>query len=140
MAGVNYSFLRGGTGFIPIPGVVWIFNDKVKLMGVLPDPRVIYSPNDDLDLWVGAQIAGGAFRTDEHDSFTGKHVAKLSGTQVDYADYRGGIGFNYNITKAISLGAAGGYALERAFKFHRAGENYRTDPAPYVKIELKANF
>ena len=140
LTGANYSFLRGGSGFVPVLGLVWYPNDKIKVMAIPPRPRIIYSPNKDLELWVGGEIAGGSFRTDQHDDFLGPHVAKLSGTQVDYSDYRAGVGFNYNITKAISLGAAGGYAIQRDFKFHRAGENYRTDPAPYLQITLQANF
>lgn len=140
LTGVNYSFLRGGTGTIPIVGFVWYPAEKIKIMGIVPEPRAIYSPNEDLELWIGGQIAGGSFRTDQHDEYVGPHVAKLSGTQVDYSDYRAGAGFNWNLTKAISVGAAGGCAIERAFKYHRAGENYRTDPAPYVKIEVKALF
>jgi hypothetical protein len=141
LAGVNYAFLRGGYGAIPLTGIVWIPAEKWKVMAIPPEPRVVYSPNDNLDLWVGGEFEGGAFRTDHHDEFLNiKHVAKLSGTQVDYVDYRAGAGFTYNLTKAIALDASAGYAIERAFHFHRAGENFRTDPAPYLKIELKGKF
>jgi len=138
--GATASFLRGGYPVIPLVGVVWNPNDKVRLMGVLPEPRLIYSPTDKLDLWVGGEYVGGSFRTDHHDNFKGPHVAKLSGTQVDFADYRAGVGFTYDLTNAISLDGGGGYSIQRAFLFHRAGENYRTDPSPYVQIELKAKF
>jgi hypothetical protein len=89
---------------------------------------------------VGGQLAGGSFRTDHHDNFVGPHIAKLSGTQVDFADYRVGAGFTFNLCNAVSVDGSGGYSIERAFLYHRAGENYRTDPSPYAQIALTAKF
>lgn len=135
------SFLRGGLPVIPLVGVVWVPNEKVRLMGVLPEPRVIYSVSEQLDLWVGGELVGGAFRTDHHPEFNNiPHVDKLSGTQVDYYDYRAGVGATYSLTDQIALDLGGGYAVQRSFNFHRAGEYYRTDPAPYLRFEIKAKF
>jgi hypothetical protein len=135
------SFLRGGLPVIPLVGVVWVPNEKVRLMGVLPEPRVIYSVSEQLDLWVGGELVGGAFRTDHHPEFNNiPHVDKLSGTQVDYYDYRAGVGATYSLTDQIDLDLGGGYAVQRSFNFHRAGEYYRTDPAPYLRFEIKAKF
>jgi hypothetical protein len=106
-------------------------------MAVPPSPRLIYSPTDKLELWVGGEIAGGAFRTDKDDSI---RPTKLSGAQVDYEDYRAGLGLIYSPWDGVTLDFGGGYAIERGFKFHRAGENFRTDPAPYIKFEFKAKF
>jgi hypothetical protein len=140
LTGAYAAFLRGGFPVMPLVGVVWKPNEKLKLMGVLPDPRLIYLVSKQLEVYVGGELAGGSFRTDHHDNFVGPHVAKLSGTQVDYADYRAGAGFTYHLTDAISIDGSGGYAIQRDFKFHRAGENYRTDPAPYLQLALKAAF
>ena len=135
------SFLRGGLPVIPLVGVVWVPNEKVRLMGVLPEPRVIYSVSEQLDLWIGGELVGGAFRTDHHPEFNNiPHVDKLSGTQVDYYDYRAGVGATYSLTGQIDLDLGGGYAVQRSFNFHRAGEYYRTDPAPYLRFEIKAKF
>jgi hypothetical protein len=140
LTGAYAAFLRGGFPVLPLLGVIWKPNEKLKLMGVLPDPRLIYLVNRQFEVYVGGELAGGSFRTDHHDNFVGPHVAKLSGTQVDYADYRAGGGFTYHLTDAISIDGSGGCAIQRDFKFHRAGENYRTDPAPYLQVALKANF
>src|SRR6202171_3437160 len=103
------SFLRGGLPVIPLVGVVWVPNDKVRLMGFLPEPKLIYSATKQLDLWLGGQLAGGAFRTDHHPEFNNiRHVDKLSGTQVDYYDYRAGIGATYSLTDQIDLDFGGG--------------------------------
>ncbi|MEO6970077.1 MAG: hypothetical protein ABI217_04195 [Chthoniobacterales bacterium] len=135
--GAYAAFLKGGYPVIPLLGVIWIPNDKVRLMGVLPEPKVIYSPTDKLDLWVGGELAGGSYRTDRND---GIRPTKLNGTQVDFSDYRAGVGLTYEFAKNCSVDLAGGYSIERHFAFHRAGENYRTDPSPYVRLQLKVTF
>jgi len=98
---------------------------------------LIYSATDKLDLYLGGQLVGGAFRTDHNDSIQPR---KLDGTQVDFSDYRTGLGLNYDLTKNCTLDFSAGYSIQRHFAFHRAGENYRTDPSPYVSLQLKASF
>jgi hypothetical protein len=140
LTGVYTAFLKGGYPVLPIGGLVWKPNDTVKFMIVPPNPRVIYTLNKQLDLFLGGELAGGSFRTDDHGNYVGRHVAKLSGAQVDLADYRVGGGFTYGLTNAFSINGNAGYSIERAFLYHRAGENFRTDPSPYVQVALKASF
>jgi hypothetical protein len=137
LVGAQASFLRGGNPVFPFAGVIWMPCDKWRLMAVPPEPRLIYSPTKNLDLWVGGEIAGGSFRTDRDNNI---RPTKLNGAQVDYEDYRAGLGVVYSPCDAISLDFGGGCSIERGFKFHRAGENFRTDPAPYLKFEFKAKF
>lgn len=136
-AGLYASFLRGGFPVLPLAGVIWIPNEQWRFMGVLPDPKIIYSPNKKLDLYLGAELAGGSFRTDRNDDIRPK---KLNGTQVDFSDYRAGLGLTYAFCPQVSLDLAAGYSIQRQFDFARAGETYRTDPSPYVKVALKAAF
>ncbi|HEY2124563.1 MAG TPA: hypothetical protein VGG94_03775 [Chthoniobacterales bacterium] len=140
LTGVYTAFLKGGYPVLPLAGVIWHPNDSIRVMGILPNPRVIYTVNKQLEVYVGGELAGGSFRTDHHDNYVGPHIAKLSGTQVDYVDYRAGGGFTYSLTNAISIDGNAGCAIQRAFHYHRAGENYRTDPAPYLQVALKASF
>jgi len=141
LTGVTYSFLRGGYGVAPVAGFVWVPNKSFRLMAIPTEPRAVYSVSKQIDLYVGGEIEGGSFRTDHHDEFLGiPHVGKLSGTQVDFSDYRVGTGLVFSPTDQIDLDLGGGYSVERAFKFHRAGENYRTDPSPFVRFEFKAKF
>jgi hypothetical protein len=137
LVGAQASFLRGGYPVFPFAGVIWMPCDKWQLMAVPPEPRLIYSPTKNLDLWVGGEIAGGSFRTDNDNTI---RPTKLSGAQVDYEDYRAGLGLMYSPCDAITLDLGAGCSIERGFKFHRAGENFRTDPAPYIKFEFKAKF
>jgi hypothetical protein len=137
LVGGQAAFLRGGYPVFPFAGLIWIPNEKMRLMLVPPEPRFIYSPTKSLDLWIGGEIAGGSFRTDRDPTI---RPTKLSGAQVDYEDYRAGVGLVYSPVENIDLDLGGGCSIERGFKFHRAGENFRTDPAPYIKFEFKARF
>ena len=65
--GAYAAFLHGGWPVFPLLGVIWIPSDKVRLMGVMPNPRLIYSATDKLDLWLGGELVGGSFRTDNND-------------------------------------------------------------------------
>ena len=135
--GAYAAFLKGGYPVIPLVGVIWIPSEKVRLMGVLPEPKLIYSATKKLDLWVGGEIVGGSYRTDRNDDI---RPTKLNGTQVDFTDYRAGVGLAYDLTDKCTFDMGAGYSIERHFAFHRAGENYRTDPSPYLRLELKAAF
>jgi hypothetical protein len=137
LVGAEATFLRGGSPVFPFGGIIWMPCDKWRLMAIPPNPRLIYSPTKDLDLWLGGELVGASFRTDNDRDIRPK---KLSGAQVDYEEYRAGVGFVYSPSDHISLDVGGGCAIERGFKFHRAGENFRSDPAPYLKVEFKANF
>ncbi len=138
---VNVSFLRGGLPIVPVAGLIWTPSEQWHAMLMVPEPRLIYSPNKQWDFWVGGELTGGTFRMDQHDEFTGiPHVQKLSGAQVDYQEYRVGVGMIYSPVDNICFDLGAGCVVERAFKFHRAGENYRTDPAPYLRLVFKAKF
>ena len=106
-------------------------------MGILPEPRLIYSPSKKLELWVGGELIGGSYRTDRNE---GIQPGKLRGAQVDFSDYRAGVGFDYAISDKVSIGVGAGYSIQRRFDFGRAGETFRTDPSPYVRLKLSAAF
>ena len=136
-AGANAAFLRGGYPVIPLVGVIWMPCDQWRVSAVLPEPKLIYSPTKNLDIYLGGELAGGSFRTDTNDNIT---PHKLSGAQVDFTDYRAGLGLTYTVNSSVSLDVGAGYSIERHFAFHRAGENFRTDPSPFLRLELKASF
>ena len=135
--GAYASFLRSGFPVLPLAGVIWIPNEKFRVMGVLPEPKIIYSPTKKVDLWLGGEVVGGSFRTDRNDNV---RPGKLNGTQVDFSDYRVGVGLSYDVSRNVSLDVGAGYSLQRQFDFGRAGETYRTDPSPYVRLQMSAAF
>jgi hypothetical protein len=136
-AGAYASFLQGSFPVLPLVGVIWIPSKNLRLMALPPEPKLIYSPTKKLDLWIGGELVGGAFRTDHNDAI---QPHKLSGTQVDFADYRVGAGLTYGLGKRVSLDLGAGCSIQRQFHFSRAGETYRTDPSPYVRVQLIATF
>jgi hypothetical protein len=136
-AGVNAAFLRGRFPVIPLAGLIWMPNDKWKVLGILPEPRVIYSPNDKWDFWAGGELVGGSFRTDRNSAIV---PAKLNGAEVDYSEYRVGGGFIFSPCNNVSVDLGGGYAIRREFDFYRADIRYKTDGAPYLRVEFKAKF
>ncbi len=135
--GAHAAFLHGAFPVLPLVGVIWIPSDHLRLMALAPEPKLIYSPTKKLDLWIGGELVGGSFRTD-HNNEIQPH--KLSGTQVDFTDYRAGVGLTYDISNQVSVDIGAGYSIEREFHFARAGETYRTDPSPYVRVQLSAAF
>lgn len=136
-AGAYASFLRSGFPVLPLAGVIWIPCDNFRVMAVVPEPKVIYSVNKKLDLWAGAELVGGSFRTDRNDDI---QPHKLDGTQVDFSEYRAGLGVDYDLSDKVSVNLGAGLTVLREFDFGRAGETYRTDPAPYVRMQISAAF
>jgi hypothetical protein len=136
-AGAYASFLRGGFPVLPLAGVIWIPCDTFRVMAVLPEPKVIYSPTKRLNLWAGGELVGGSFRTDRN---SGIKPGKLSGAEVDFSEYRAGVGLSYAISNSVSFDVGAGYSLQRQFDFGRAGETFRTDPSPYVRLQMSAAF
>jgi hypothetical protein len=136
-AGAYASFLRGGFPVLPLAGVIWIPCNQVRVMAVLPEPKVIYSPTKRLNLWAGGELVGGSFRSDRND---GIQPGKLRGAQVDFSEYRAGIGLAYALSDNVSVDAGAGCSIQRQFDFGRAGETFRTDPAPYVRLQMSAAF
>lgn len=135
--GANAAFLRGRFPVVPIAGLIWEPNDQWKVVGLLPEPRVIYSPNGHWDFWLGGELVGGAFRTDRNNAIV---PARLNGAQVDYSEYRVGGGLIFSPTDNICIDLGGGYVLQRQFDFHRADVKFKTDGAPYLRVEVKAKF
>jgi len=137
IVGATGAGLRGQFPILPIAGVIWKPSEQWNVFLVPPDPRISYSPNKKLDLYVGGQLVGGSFRTDRDDNI---FPQKLSNAQVDYTEYRAGVGIDVRCSDSIAIGVSGGYAIQRRFNFERADEDFKADPAPYVRVALKADF
>jgi hypothetical protein len=142
MAGVNYSFMRRTLGgVLPFAGLVWVPNEKWRVMAVLREPRLIYSVSKQLDIYVGGEVEGGSFRTDQHNNYRNNFfLNRFNEAEVDYLDLRGGAGLTWSVTDQIKLDLGGGYAIQRKFDFNQIDEVFRSDPAPFVRFEVKAKF
>ena len=125
---------------LPILGVVWLLRDNLRLEAVPPEPRLIYSVNDKLDLFLGGELLGDAYKRDE-TRYSQRGEKRFSGGVIDYSEVRGGAGLSYSPTKVFSLDVTGGWDFGRSFDYYRgAGKRFITEGAPYAKVKISAEF
>lgn len=139
LVGATYSFLRSDYPVLPLVGFVWRPCPQWQIQAVPPEPKIIYSPNKKLNLWVGGEFTGGSFRTDNKPKDF-EFNSRLSGAELDYIDYRAGAGLAYAPSQNVSVDLSAGYSLQRQFDFERADQTYRSDPAPYLRFGIHARF
>ncbi len=46
---------------------MWLINDHLRLEAVPPEPRLIYTVNDQLDFFAGGELLGDAYKRDHTD-------------------------------------------------------------------------
>lgn len=132
--GATYSGHRKNPVY-PVAGIWWKITDKLTLNAIPPDPRLEYEIHPDVRLFLGAELAGGSFRTD-----AGRDD-KLNEAVVSYTDYRSSAGVAWKINEGWSLDAGAGVSFYRKFDFHRAEVGVKTDDlAPFVKLSLRGEF
>lgn len=131
--GVGTSILRRYP-VVPVGGVIWLINDRLRLLGYVPEPRVVYDLNKQWQLWAGGEIVAGSFKAGQSSD------PRLSNTVVDYEDYRVGVGVIWSPAKHWQLIAGAGYSLQRSFTYDRPNQTYTADPAPVVKLQFSGEF
>lgn len=131
--GVGTSILRRYP-VIPMVGVIWLISDEWRLMGYVPEPKIVFDASDELQIWAGGEIIVNSFKVGKMSR------PNLSHTVVDYEEYRVGLGFDYKASRNWTLTAAGGCAVYRRFDFWRTNEAYNAKPAPYLRLQLSAAF
>jgi hypothetical protein len=122
----------------PGGGLIWLFNDKLRLEGVFPKPALVYDPTEDLQLRLLGQISYDSFRTD--DVVTPERRLQLHNAIVQYSEIRGGAQVSYTGFKPFRLIAGAGYTFRREFDFFRANQRVVADPAPYFKLGIEMKF
>jgi hypothetical protein len=120
---------------LPIGGILWHINDKWDLRGYLPNPRLVYSVSNNVEVYTGAELVGGAYKTDNR-SIT---PVKLSGAVVTYDEVRAGAGVTWT-AKPVTFDFGAGYTVQSEFDYSRAGESFDTHPAPYVRLTARLDF
>ncbi|MGC1322347.1 MAG: hypothetical protein WA849_09210 [Candidatus Udaeobacter sp.] len=123
----------------PGGGIIWVFNDKLRLQAVFPKPALIYEPNDDWQLKVLGELNYLGVRTDDVVSHTEQKL-DLHDAVLQYSEYRAGAQVGYSGIKHIKLTAGAGCTVERDYDFFRAHQSKRVDPAPYVRIAAEVKF
>ncbi|MEM1057814.1 MAG: DUF6268 family outer membrane beta-barrel protein [Verrucomicrobiota bacterium] len=126
---------------LPGAGVRWQFAEKWTLNAIVPRPQLEYSVTRNLQLFIGAELVGGTFRSDENFGNTHGN-AKLNDTPISYSEIRTGGGLIYNFTPQMSLKLSGGWVPYRRIDFHRANTQFdKADAgAPYGQLSFQASF
>ena len=125
----------------PILGLVWLINDQLSLQAVPPEPRLVYKVNEHFNLFVGGELLGEAYKTSYRNDLRPQEQ-RFNGAVLDYSEDRVGAGLTYNVNKALNIDVSGGCSVERSFDYYRpsASKRFITDPAPYAKLEISAEF
>jgi hypothetical protein len=122
----------------PGGGLIWLFNDKLRLEGVFPKPALVYNPSDNWEFRLGGQLLFESFRTD--DVLTTQKRLQLRNAIVQYNEVRAGLEVRYDGFKPFRIKAGAGWTVEREFDFFRADQRARLQGAPYVGIGIEARF
>jgi len=122
----------------PGGGIIWLFNDKLRLHAVFPKPALVYQPNDDWDLRLLGELNYLGVRTD--DVVTTEQKLRVHNAVLQYSEYRAGAQIAYSGIKHLKLTAGAGCTIERDFDFFRIHQSKRTDPAPYVRVAAELKF
>jgi hypothetical protein len=122
----------------PGGGIIWLFNDKLRLQAVFPKPALVYQPNDDWEARILGELNFLGARTD--DVLTTERKLQLHNAVVQYSEYRAGVQVGYSGFKPFKLIVGAGATIQRNFDFFRANQSKRTDPAPYIRIAAEAKF
>jgi len=134
VAAVSYDGFRSYP-IIPGIGFVWQVTPTLTFKMVPPDPKIEWQVNDNTILWLGGELAGGAYRTDQDRD------GELREAAITYTDYRVAVGATWRANDIWTLETAVGASLYRKWDYHRAEEGYKIDEAaPYVKLSLRAVF
>ncbi len=125
------------TPVLPVGGLTLTYG-KWNLFAVMPRPRLIYTPNQELSLWVGGELAAGDYRTDDQDN---KRQENLNHALVEYKEWRAGAGFTWRPSANALIDLGAGYVFHREFEYHRADETFESDGgSPFVRLEFRATF
>jgi hypothetical protein len=113
----------------PGGGIIWLFNDKLRLQAVFPKPALVYQPNNDWELRIIGELNYTSFRTDDVVSHTEQKL-NLHNAVLQYSEDRAGVQVAYSGFKPLKIIASAGATTERHYNFFRASQEKHTDAAP----------
>ncbi len=122
----------------PGGGIIWLFNDHLRLEGVFPKPALVYNPSDDWEFRLFGNLYYASFRTE--DVITPERKLQVHDAWVQYSEDKAGVQATYSGLKPFDISLGGGVTVRRDFDFFRAEARARTRPAPFVKFEIVAKF
>jgi hypothetical protein len=125
---------------LPGVGVRWKFAERWVLNGILPAPRLEYSPTKNLLLYAGGEVREDTYHVNE--PLGASHGTRpLDGTVVDSWEVRAGAGLAWKPQPGWTVELEGGCVPFHEFDFYRAEERVRSVETPgYVRLGVKASF
>ncbi len=121
-------------------GVRWKFAPQLVLNLVLPTPRLEYTFDKDLTVYLGADLRETTYRMEGDFGRTSRRRA-LNDAIVDYTQIRVGAGATWSINPTFKLEVEAGVVVDHEFNYHRAEIGIRSQDYPaYGGISLKAAF
>ncbi len=122
----------------PGGGIIWLFTDHLRLEGVFPKPALVYNPSDNWEFRIYGDLFYESYRTD--DVITPERKLQVHDAVVQYSEDKAGVQATYSGLKPFDITLGGGVTVRRDFDFFRAEASAKTNPAPFVKFEVKAKF
>jgi hypothetical protein len=118
----------------PIGGINWKINDQLNLRALFPRPRFSYTPNKQLEIYIGAELVGDSYRNGPTND------RRTDDAIVEYEEERAGVGISYSLRKGVDFEAVAGWTFQRAFDYIRAGPIYYGKGAPYLRVDLSIDL
>jgi len=125
---------------LPGLGFRYKYNADVVLDFILPTPRIEYTLNKSVLLYVGGDVQGNTYRVDS-DFGTVHGNSRLNDAWVDYTQIRVGGGASLKIRPEVTLELEAGVVPVQEFDFHRADiRSSASQIPPYGGVVLRAAF
>lgn len=118
----------------PVAGFNWEISDKINLRAVFPEPRLSYNPNKKLEFFITGEVGGGSYRNGPTAD------PRTNNAILEYTEDRAGTGISYNPRKGVSLEGSAGWNIQRRFNYFRAGPDYTSKGALYLKLDLSIDL
>jgi hypothetical protein len=126
LAGLVYQQGYESFPVLPIIGAIYRPNEQWTLGLGAPRSGVTYSPNRTSSYYIGEEFGGSEYQL---------HDASLGAKKISYVDFRAVAGAEYILFSAIRVNIAGGYAIERKFKFYDGSrDDVNIANAPFARI------
>jgi Domain of unknown function (DUF6268) len=118
----------------PVGGFNWKINDQFNFRAVFPRPRFSYTPNKQLEIYLGAELLGDSYRNGPTND------RRTNNAILQYEEERAGLGISYTLRKGIDFEAVAGWTFQREFDYIRSGPVFNGKGAPYFKLDLNINL
>jgi hypothetical protein len=125
---------RGKNRVLPFATLRWKFAPDWSLSVGFPRTGVFYQASESLQLGLGISMQGGVYHVSDAPA------AGLGDTWLDYREFRTGLSADYRLTRAWSVAAEGGVALDRRFDYYDRGVKLDGQSTGYGRIALRYRF